>query len=275
MTAGSDHAPVWAGGGKPPSNVFLEQFASLLEFAALEFAREATERQQQLGQLIELVLSGLAHPAAVLPELQSHGMDASELRVSNWPSGSEWAILQRWPSSLIGTTSSSVFVLSRAGSVEEFRELGLVCGYSSRVNLPDLRRALNEATSALRLARSRGGVAGPDALATLDALLEQQPTERLVPFIEQLVTPIIDADRGGRGDLMTTLVTFLGLDGQLRATAARLGVHVNTVRHRLSRIYELTGCDPLTRDGGADLRVGLWAAERKRVISHRLIRPLQ
>lgn len=272
---GPGHVPAWTGDGHPPSAVFMDQLGSLLEFATLEHDREASERQLQIGQLVELVLNGLAHPAAILPELQSHGLDAQGLRVSNWPTGSEEAVASRWPEAMIGTTTNSVYVFTRALAAEGFRELGLVCGYSEVVALPDLRRALNEATSALRLARSRGGVAGPEMLVTLDALLEQQPSERLMPFIEHLISPIMDADRNGRGNLMDTLVSFLALEGQLRASSVKLGVHVNTVRHRLARIHELTGRDPLTLEGSADLRIGLWAAERRRVIRHRLIRPLQ
>lgn len=272
---GAGHAPVWTGLGNPPTPVFMEQLGSLLEFATIEHVREAAELQQQLGQLIELVLNGLAHPAALLPELQARGLNSHSLRVSSWPSGSEGSIAERWPSALIGTASGAVYVISQAESVDGFRALGLVCGYSEVVALTELRRALSEAASALKLARSRGGVAGPEMLVTLDALLEQQPTERLIPFIEHLIAPVIEADRGGRGDLMDTLVTFLEEEGHLRATSAKLSVHVNTVRYRLSRVYELTGRDPLTFTGRVDLRIGLWAAERRRVVGHRLIRPLQ
>lgn len=265
----------WGGEGPGPSAEFLEQLGSLLEFSGLERARESSEQQLHLGQLIELIADGLAHPAAILPELEARGLDQTGLRVSSWPSGSEGALDDRWPAGLIGVTQRSVVLICGPEPEEELRSLGLVCGYSAIVGLSNLRRGLSESRSALRLARNRGGVAGPEQLVSLEALLEQQPPERLDPFIEQLLTPITRSDEDGRGDLVTTLTAFIALDRHLQATARRLFVHVNTVRHRLNRIHELSGRDPFTLAGLADLRIALWAAERREAVGHRMIRPLQ
>ncbi|MGI5218155.1 PucR family transcriptional regulator [Nocardia sp. CA-290969] len=48
-----------------------------------------------------------------------------------------------------------------------------------------------------------------------------------------------DSEKGSR--YLDTLRTFLALDGQLGATAAELGIHINTLRYRLARIERLTG----------------------------------
>lgn len=275
-TAGGDERALeWVGESGGPTSEFLEQLASLLEFSGREEERVASELQLRLGQLLDLVASGLAHPAAILPELESRGIDRDHLRVSTWPVGSERTIAVQWAGGLIGVTSREVTLIS--GNVDEasLRKIGFVCGYSSVVGLSELRRGLTESRSALKLARSRGGVAGPDQLVSFDALLEQQSAEQLNPFIEQLVTPLVHADELNRGDLVRTLDAYITCDRQLQATADRLFIHVNTVRHRLNRIHELSGRDPFTFDGLVDLRVALWAAERRRTIRHRLIRPLQ
>ena len=264
----------WADGAGGPSGEFMEQLQSLLEFSGLEQARESSEQQLRLGQLLDLVAAGLAHPAAILPEIDAHGLARERLRVSSWPAGSEGAIGQHWADGLVGVTAREVILISGPDTEESLRSLGLVCGYSSLVGFGELRRALSESRSALRLARSRGGVAGPDQLVSLDALLEQQPAELLDPFVEQLIAPIVRADELARGDLMETLAVFIASDRQLQATAERLYVHVNTVRHRLHRIHELSGRDPLSLDGLVDLRIALWAVERRETIGYRLIRPL-
>ena len=257
-----------------PSREFLEQFDSLLEFSRRERARDSVERLAQIGQLIDLVAGGLAHPAAILPEVESRGLDRSQLRVSCWPRGSEGALAAHWPAAIVGVSELGTVMVAGAGPVAALRAPGFVCGYSAVVDLSELRRALSEARSALRLARSRGGVAGPEQLVSLDALLEQHSGEQLMPFIEQLLTPLLESDEDGRGDLVATLTAFIDCDRHLQATAERLFVHVNTVRHRLGRIHELSGRDPFTLEGLVDLRIALWAAERRRAIGHRLIRPL-
>lgn len=266
---------VWKGTGKEPSVEFLDQFASLVEFAKREQARVALERQEKLGQLIELIMTGLAHPAALYAELEEEGLNPDELRVSSWPHGSESAIAERWPKALVAVAARSTFMIGAAESPEELRRIGLVCGYSSVLKLPELRRGLSESLSALRLARSRGGVAGPEQLVSLDALLEQLSAEQLAPFVEQLLTPVVRADASGRGELVETLREFLASEGGLQATASKLYVHVNTVRHRLKRIEQLTGRDPYTLAGKVDLTIALWAAERQKIVGRRLIRPLQ
>jgi DNA-binding PucR family transcriptional regulator len=74
-------------------------------------------------------------------------------------------------------------------------------------------------------------------------------------------------------ELLSTLRVFIDADGHLQATADRLYVHVNTVRHRLRRIRELSGRDPLSQNDLVDLRIALWTAERRKAVEHRLIRP--
>lgn len=272
---GDEHIIEWADDSPGPSAAFLAQLESLLEFSDLEQERESSEQQLRLGQLVGLIADGLAHPAALLSEVQLRGLDPSRLMVSTWPSGSEGAVARRWPNGLLGVTSRGVVLVSEEEQEASLRSVGLVCGYSSLISLPELRRALSESRSALRLARSRGGVAGPEQFASLEALLEQQSGEHLMSFIEQLLSPIERADNDGRGDLMNTLKTFIHLERHLQSTADRLYVHVNTVRHRLTRIQELSGRDPFSLSGIIDLKIALWAAERRRLLGHRLIRPLQ
>ncbi len=259
---------------KPPSAEFLEQLGSLIEFSRRESVRVETEKLQQVGQLIDLIEKGLAHPAAASPELDAIGLDPNSLRVSRWPRGSESSVAKLWPTALIGVTARDTVAITGDEPIASITTMGLACGYSSLVSLATLRRGLTESRSAFRLARSKGGVAGPAEIVSMEALLEQVPSEQLSTFIEQLLAPIEAADDSGRGGLMETLSLYLRLNQNILATADGLGVHVNTVRNRLERVRTLTGRDPQRFLESMDLFIAVWAAEHKAKIGYRLIRPL-
>jgi DNA-binding PucR family transcriptional regulator len=104
-----------------------------------------------------------------------------------------------------------------------------------------------------------GGCVGPEGLTSLEGLLAQQPPERLQPFVDQLLEPLLGSDRRRRTDYVTTLATFLERDGSLTATARVHFLHVNTVRHRLERIKELTGRDPLVFNDRVAFAIAMWS----------------
>ena len=61
---------------------------------------------------------------------------------------------------------------------------------------------------------------------------------------------------------MRTLRVFLATHGSLIETARELFLHSNTVRHRLARIGEITGRNPLNFEDQAAFTIGLRAADR-------------
>ncbi|MGO3832426.1 MAG: PucR family transcriptional regulator [Microbacteriaceae bacterium] len=249
------------------SQEFTEQLESLLEFSEREEARAAAEQQSRLGQLTTLITEGLALPQVLAPELESHRLDPERLMVSRWPAGSERALKTHLPFGIIATGENDVILITAPLQDDVLRSPGLVCGFSTVVALEQLSRALTESRSALRIAKSRGGVTGPNELASLEALLEQQPGPVLSPFLAQIFNPLLEADEIGRGDLVMTLSTFFDCDAHLQQTANKLFVHVNTVRHRLARIHDLTGKDALSSSDSIDLRIALWAARRARKLN--------
>ena len=130
--------------------------------------------------------------------------------------------------------------------------------------MSQISRGIGEARTTLGLARRLGKVAGPDSLTTLTGLLEQQPSVRLVPFIDQLIRPLLDHDTRRGGQLLATLRTFLEQQGALQSTADLQYLHVNTVRHRLARIAEIVGRNPLDDSDRVSLSIALWAYDRSR-----------
>lgn len=55
---------------------------------------------------------------------------------------------------------------------------------------------------------------------------------------------------------------FLATNGSLIDTARELFLHTNTVRHRLARIHEITGRNPLHFEDQAAFAIGLRASDR-------------
>mgnify|MGYP000256380566 CR=1 FL=1 len=62
---------------------------------------------------------------------------------------------------------------------------------------------------------------------------------------DQLIGPLVVSDRRRGTEHITTLRSFVANNGSLHRTAGEQYLHVNTVRHRLTRVRELTGRDPL------------------------------
>ncbi|UGQ40658.1 helix-turn-helix domain-containing protein [Rhodococcus aetherivorans] len=107
----------------------------------------------------------------------------------------------------------------------------------------DLVRALISARQlAERDARAArtGGHSVPLPAPLAATLLAAEP--RLAAVLDRaLLKPVVDYDDQKGSRYLETLRTFLALDAHWGATAAELGIHINTLRYRLARIERLTG----------------------------------
>ncbi|MGW1000205.1 PucR family transcriptional regulator [Streptomyces sp. NPDC002520] len=123
----------------------------------------------------------------------------------------------------------------------------LTLGVSAAVHSADgLRGALEEARHARRVAAARPGrvcAAGHQELASHVLLLPFVPDDVRRAFTARLLDPLEDYDRRHRAELIPTLEAFLDSDGSWTRCAARLHLHVNTLRYRVGRIEQLTGRD--------------------------------
>ncbi len=133
-------------------------------------------------------------------------------------------------------------------------------------NVTALPGALHEAGSARRLAALRlaglGGTSGvsvvtSDEVASHELLLATVPASVLRSFRERLLGPLLTYDDQHRAELLPTLREFLACSGSWNACAARMYVHVNTVRYRIRRIEELTGRDLSRLDDQVDFFLAL------------------
>ena len=132
-------------------------------------------------------------------------------------------------------------------------------GYAtSAVTTSDLRIALAGARTAFRRSSDELGAAGPLRATndtTLVLLTALEPALRR-SLADALLGPVVEWDAKHGGDLLDTLQVFFDANGRWRETAAVLGIHVNTLKHRLARIRALSGRD-VDRTGD---RVDLWIA---------------
>ncbi|MFE3325327.1 PucR family transcriptional regulator [Streptomyces sp. NPDC059176] len=123
----------------------------------------------------------------------------------------------------------------------------LTLGVSAAVHSADgLRGALEEARHARRVAAARPGrvcAAGHHELASHVLLLPFVPDDVRRAFTARLLDPLREYDRRHRAELIPTLEAFLDCDGSWTRCAARLHLHVNTLRYRVGRIEQLTGRD--------------------------------
>jgi DNA-binding PucR family transcriptional regulator len=124
-----------------------------------------------------------------------------------------------------------------------------------------LSGALHEASSARRLAVLRGqtpiSVVTSDEVASHELLLATVPRSVLRSFRERMLGPLLAYDQRHKAELVPTVREFLACSGSWNACAARMYVHVNTVRYRIRRIEELTGRDLSSLDDQVDFFLAL------------------
>ena len=141
----------------------------------------------------------------------------------------------------------------------------LTIGISAAAGGAALVGALHEAESARRLAGLRASGPAPaavsvvtsDEVASHELLMASVPGTVLRSFRERLLGPLLAYDERHRAELLPTLREFLACSGSWNACAARMYVHVNTVRYRIRRIEELTGRDLSSLDDQVDFFLAL------------------
>jgi hypothetical protein len=137
----------------------------------------------------------------------------------------------------------------------------LTIGVSAPVSSAEgLRGALEEARHARRAAAARPGrvsAADHEHLASHVLLLPFVPDDVRRAFTARLLDPLRAYDRRHRADLVATLTAFLEADGSWTRCAARLHLHVNTLRYRIGRIERLTGRDPTRLEDQVDFFLAL------------------
>ena len=160
---------------------------------------------------------------------------------------------------LIGVIASELAdeLMRRVETVASETRAPLRCGLGTVAGPDALARSLAEARQAhdVALAGTRP-VVRYSALPTVRYLLDTLGADQS-EHLTVLLDGLRDAD-GRHGPLVETLRVFLAENGAWGVTAARLGVHRQTLSARVRRIEQLTG---LSMDD-ADDRAAAWLAIR-------------
>ncbi|KUI35577.1 PucR family transcriptional regulator [Mycobacterium sp. GA-2829] len=253
--------PTWVGGGSPPEPALLDLIARFVRATEGERDVEAALARERVGQLLSLVERRMLLPGALSQLLDWPGFAAGRVMCSAWPAGAGALLSMAVPDALVGDAPDLCLMLTTE-PLDAADDLSLPSGHSALVATTEIGSAIGQARIALDLAQRRGRRVGPDQLSTLDSLLEQLPPAQLAPFRQQLIDPLADMDRRRGTQHVRTLRAFLAANGSLADTAKDLYLHTNTVRHRLARILELTGRDPLNHHDQAAFAIALHAVGR-------------
>jgi sugar diacid utilization regulator len=154
---------------------------------------------------------------------------------------------------------------------ERLKNLPVHAGLGEPCENPNqLIRSCREADSALRVGQHLRTAKDADSrihtFATLGIqrmlfALSQESPEIFREFKESAIGPVIDYDREHGTQLLETLATYMGCDGNVLEVAELLHIHKHTVRYRLRRITELTGLDVAKFEDATRLYLAVRATE--------------
>lgn len=271
----------------------LTQAAHYLSLEVVRIQLAQSVEARFAGELLEMIHSGPRSPAEVHSRLEAFGVAADRpmmvvalARVAGGAAAdAELAASvgaffpQRGvPAAVAAGTHDVVAIFSSYGAsgtepslvhalLDHVRaaepHAGLVAGIGGpATGSARLRGPLVEAREACRVLRGRPSgppVARFGDLGVHRLLLASVDTEAVRRASEGTLTPIRGYDRRHGGGLETTARVYLEHDGRLTAAADALFIHVNTLRNRLAKIAELTGCDVMTTEGRVDLFLAIHA----------------
>jgi PucR family transcriptional regulator, purine catabolism regulatory protein len=247
-----------------------------LELARLEALRESERRLA--AELVDLIMAGPSQARAAGARLATFGLDGdAPLAAVVCESDDPDVGLDRLERALADAgvrgvaavkTHELVAVVGWPG--DEDGLAALAADLHQRVDEPvgvgglaldsaGLRTAVVEARHACRFARLRrdAGWATHHQVGSHSLLLALQDEEVLAAFRRALLRPLEEHDARRRSRLVETLDRFLSSGCRWQETAGELHVHVNTLRHRLDRVEQLTGRDLSSMEDRVDLYIAL------------------
>jgi hypothetical protein len=249
----------------PPTTPFMD----ITELLAEHRIRIATDRSQRIavGRLLDAVGRHQALPDLLGDDLEQSGLDVMALFVSAWPSDAADLVEVAMADvpCLIGYAEAAVVVITgEADSAARAAEtLGVAAGIALPLALADLQAGLSAAMEALAIA-SRGEPEQSGSRSHFASLVDSLPQSSLMPFLLDIIEPLDEYDEATGAQLVDSLSQFLAHDGSVQAAARTMHLHPNSLRHRLARVHELTGRNPLLFRDQVDLAIALRARARRR-----------
>jgi sugar diacid utilization regulator len=136
--------------------------------------------------------------------------------------------------------------LHRAISADVSSNRGSI-GVGSLVDAPSaLPQSFSEAQRAFEIKRASPAPYGSRRFEDLGVYRILDPGDRqpeVRGFVQEWLGGLLDYDRTKHAELVKTLAHYLECGGNYNLTAQSLHIHRSTLRYRLARIREITGCD--------------------------------
>jgi sugar diacid utilization regulator len=107
--------------------------------------------------------------------------------------------------------------------------------------MPALYATLRRALSVLGRLGMRGNIVAQNEMALYSVLFETHDQASLNTFLNATIGAVMGHDRKRGSELTATLLAYFDNNQNAKTTAARMGIHVNTVRQRLASVEELLG----------------------------------
>ncbi|MGE2734298.1 PucR family transcriptional regulator [Mycolicibacterium vaccae] len=226
--------------------------------------READAREHELGALLRWFVAGTLGVGPVESALSAHGLAGAPVAVCAFPAEMHAQVHQLVDPHAGAVAALGDHIVALCPHTAEFSAdlaaSSLACGVAVGADAGSMAYAIPEALEALREAARWRRAVRIDEIATLDGLLAAVPKVRLVPFVHQLLVPLVEHDNRHSTYLVSSLEAFLTPGNDLTAAADQIYVHVNTLRNRLAKIAELTRANPLDETDRINFRIALWAA---------------
>lgn len=131
-------------------------------------------------------------------------------------------------------------------ALAELGETEVIAGVSAVVRPEGLQRAYREAREVVqcidRFARSGDRVIAVDDLGPARLFVANSDIGSVRRYVHDVLGALL-IERPGTTDLLRTLQCFFDTGRSVRESAARLGIHENTVRLRMAKVHDLTGLD--------------------------------
>jgi PucR family transcriptional regulator, purine catabolism regulatory protein len=275
---------VVAAGRRGPSEDDRAAIDQALPFLGLELARRRALRESErrlASELVDLIMAGPGQQQAAAARLETFfldagrplaaivcetedpdaGLDSVEMGLAD--AGAAAVAAVKAPEIVaVGQWDADEPDLATLAAALHERLGGAVGVGGLAADAGGLRASIVEARHACRFARLRrdAGWATHHQVGSHSLLLALQDEDVLAAFRRALLQPLEEHDARRHSQLVETLDRFLSSGCRWQRTAAELHVHVNTLRHRLARIEQLTGRDL----GSMEDRVDLWIALRSR-----------
>ena len=241
--------------------------------ALLAGVRRAVLEADHAGRLARDLLDGAPVPADDHATLRSFGVDLdSPARVVVIRPSADQADLAAHGIRLVASQPGEVaFVIEATADEQPLEELGRegTIGVGRvHTGAEGTARSYGEARRAADFAERLGRpVVRHEDLGVLSLLAEGGDADAMAEFVAEWLGPLVMHDERRSQKLLPTLAAYLDAGAAQQATADALGIHVSTLKYRLSRIEAVTGRNLAAPDVRFHLQVALAAQRTLSVLS--------